>query len=99
MCRYFLFLSFLFLDESVAIGVEEFLEVLNLLLQLIALVGVGNKHPAVRHFHDLDGALDVRTPLDGIGGTGKWFVLHQFKSPAMVNKGVAGNTRLLVIGL
>ena len=56
-----LFLPLSLLNESVAISVEQFIQVFDLLLQFFPLVGVGNEHPAVCHFHDLDGALDVGT--------------------------------------
>ena len=70
---------FSFLDETMTVGEEKFFQVSDLLAQLDTYVGIGYQHPAVRHLHDLCGALDVGTLLDGILGAREWLVLNELK--------------------
>ena len=81
------------------ISVEKFLEIAHLLLQFAALVGVAYEHAAVGHLHNLRGAEDVGAALHGIGRIGKGLVLNEFEAAAVVNQRVAGDARLLMVGL
>ena len=93
----FLFLSFRFFHEAMSIGIQQFFQIGNLLAQLPAYVGICHEHASVRHFHNLCGALDVGASQDGILCTGEGFVLYQLESAGVINQGVSGNTRLVVV--
>ena len=76
----FLLFSFLpLLDDAVAVGIEELLQVVYLSADVGTLVGVGDTHAVGRHLHDLCGAQDVGSAKDGIAGRGERLMLHQFK--------------------
>ena len=90
--------SFL-LDDAVAVGIEEFLQVGNLLFEQCAFVCVGDEHASVGHFDDLCGALDVGASLDGIGGAAEGLVLYELESSAVIDQRVACNACLFVVGL
>ena len=87
------------LDVSVAIGVQQALKLLDLLAKLMAYVGVGNTHTVGRHLDNLRCRLDVAALLDSVQGRRERLVLHQYKSTAVIDKGVAGNTSLLMVCL
>ena len=74
------FLAFLlcgsFFYKSVAIGIEQFLQVGYLPAKFCALVGVGHEHAVGTHFDDDRGALDVCAALYGVFGGGEGFVLY-----------------------
>ena len=82
-----------------AIGIEQFLQVGHLSAKFCALVGVGYEHAVGTHFDDDRGALDVSATLDGVFGGGEGFVLYQLEASAVVDQCIAGNARLLVVGL
>lgn len=63
-----LFFTFPLLDDAMTVGVKQFLKVVDLLLNLLALVGIRHPHALGRHLHDLCGTQDVGTTLDGVGG-------------------------------
>lgn len=92
-------LAFLLRYEAVAVGIEEFLQGINLHFQFLALVGVGHAQPVLVHFHNLRRALDVRSLVDGVLGRGERLVLYQLEAPRVVDQRVARNARLLVVGL
>ena len=80
-------------------GIEQLLQVVNLLGQLAAYVGIGYTHTMGRHLNYLRCRLDVGTFLYGIKGRRERLVLNEYKSTAMVDKCVSGYARLLMISL
>ena len=99
MLREGLFLPLRLLDESVAIGIEQLLEVGYLLSEVLTYVGICHEHAAIGHLHNLGGTLDVGASLDGILHTGKWLVLNQLESTGVIYQGVAGDARLIMVCL
>lgn len=57
--RMFVLLLGVFLDEAVAVGVEELAQLVNLLLQLFAYVGVAHAHTVGVQLHNLCGGDNV----------------------------------------
>lgn len=80
-------------------GIEQLLQVVNLLGQLATYVGIGYTHTMGRHLNYLRCRLDVGTFLYGIKGRRERLVLNEYKSTAMVDKCVSGYARLLMISL
>ena len=92
-------LAFPLSDVAMPVSIEQFLQVINLPLQLLAFVRVGHPHPMCTHFHNLRGALDVGSRENGILSAGKGLMLHQLEAAAVIDQRIACNTRLLVLGL
>ena len=82
-----------------AISIEQAFKVLDLLAQLMTYIGIGNTHTMSRHLYYLCSRLDVVTFLYGVQSGCEWLVLYKHKSTAVIDKGVAGNTSLLMISL
>ena len=89
----------LLLEDAVAVGVKEILEVGDLGTEFLALVGVGDEHAVGGHLNDLGGRLDVGLTDDGVAGRGEGLVLYELEAAGVVDEGVAGDARLVVVGL
>ena len=89
----------LLLDDAVTVGVEEVLEVGDLGTEFLALVGIGDEHAVGRHLNDLSGRFDVGLTDDGVAGRGERLVLYELEAAGVVDESVAGNARLVVVGL
>ena len=94
-----LFVGYGLFYVAVSVGIEEALEVANLILQFATYVGVGYAHTMRGHFDYLCGRLDVRALLYGIDCGCERLVLYENETTAVVDKGVAGNACLLMIWL
>lgn len=79
------------------IGIKEFPELLYLHLELLASVRVTDTHAVSCHLHNLGTAFDVSSFGYGILCAGKRLVLYKLESSAVVNEGVAGDTRGVVV--
>ena len=86
-------------EETAAISVKQFLESFNLKSQLFPLVGIFDPEPMLIHLDNLGRRNDVRTPFDGIFSGCERLVLDKLETAGMVDEGIAGDARLLVIGL
>ena len=88
---------FVLLDQPVAVGVEQVLQVRDLLLQLFPLVGVLHHLPVRAQLDDDGGGSDVGAFLDGLGGGLERLVLHEQEAARMVDQRVSGDARLRVV--
>ena len=77
--------------------VEQAAELFYLLLKLTSLVGVANADAAAHHLDDLRAALDVGAIGNGLGGTGERLVLNELEATAVIDEGVAGDARRVVV--
>lgn len=92
-------LSFGFLfDEAVAVGVEQLVEVADVLLKVHALVGVAHSDAASHHLHDLFAALDVGAFGHSLLRAVERLVLDEFEATAVIDQCVASNARRVVVG-
>ena len=74
-----------------AVGEEQLFQLINLPLQLAALVGVADSHAVARQLHNLSGGNNVSTVADSFLRRSKRLVLHQLKTAGVEYKRVAGN--------
>ena len=87
-----------FLEDAVTVSVEELLEVGDLRAEFLTLVGVGNEHAVRGHLNNLGGRFDIGLTDDGITGRGEWLMLNELETAGVVDKGVACDTGLAVVG-
>ena len=92
-------LAALLLDDAVTVGVEEVFKLGDLAAELCTLVGVGDEHAVGGHLDDLGGGLDVGASENGVLRAGEGLMLHELEASAVVDKGVASDACLLVVGL
>ena len=86
-------------QDAVLVGEEEVIEVGDLVLHLAPLVGVADRGVEGLKFDRLGDGFDVVVGAQGFADVGDVLVLQQAQAAGVIDERVAGDARLLVVGL